>query len=161
MADKESFDEDWNLNSMLQNLQKTDAIYNTLKNEFAQKIKQTVEYYLGCDVINNELLEEVELFAAGIISLTETIIDKDKNYTEQRLIEDLAAMSKAVKNMKSDQAGIDFREAVLKQSKELMIENFEAIFELSATGYRLLEKEAIWHIMLFESSLNNILKKYS
>jgi hypothetical protein len=49
----------------------------------------------------------------------------------------------------------DFRELVLSKSKELMINNFEAIFDLSSTGFRLIEKEAIWHIHLLDSTLTN------
>lgn len=159
MADKESFDDDWNLNSMLQNLKKTDAIYTTLKNKFALSIKKNILDYYGASVFSNELLEEIELFSASVINLTETVIDKDKNYTEQRFLEDYEGIAKAVSKMNPDPAGIAFRAAILGQSKEMMIENFEEIFELSSTGFRLLEKEASWYIMLFEMSLNEIIKK--
>lgn len=161
MADKESFDDDWNLNSMLQNLQKTDALYNTLKNGFALKIKKTILDFYGGAVFSNELLEEVEMFSASIINLTETVIDKDKNYTERRFIEDYEGIVKAVSKTNPDPSGLQFRDAILAQSKEMMIENFEEIFDLSSTGFRLLEKEALWYIMLFEMSIQEIIKKHS
>lgn len=159
MADKESFEEDWNLNSMLQNLKNTDAIYTTLKNKFALNINKTILDYYGGSVFSNELLEEIEMLSASVINLTETVIDKDKNYTEQRFLEDYEGITKAVSKMNPDPAGISFRAALLGQSKEMMVENFEEIFDLSSTGFRLLEKEASWHIMLFEISLNEIIKK--
>lgn len=161
MADKESFDEDWNLNSMLQNLKKTDAIYNTLKNEFAQKIKQTVLFFFSDNAISNELLEEVDLFAVGMINLAETVIDKDKNYTDERLLQDYESIVKAVSKMKPEPSGNRFRETLLTLTKEMMIENFEGIFELSSTGFRLIEIEARWHIMVFELTMNNIVNHRS
>lgn len=161
MADKESFDEDWNLNSMLQNLKKTDAIYNTLKNEFAQKIKQTVLFFFSDYAISNELLEEVDLFAFGMINLAETVIDKDKNYTDERLLQDYESIVKAVSKMKPETSGNRFRETLLTLTKEMMIENFEGIFELSSTGFRLIEIEARWHIMVFELTMNNIVNHRS
>lgn len=159
MADKESFEDDWNLNSMLQNLKNTDAIYTTLKNKFALNINKTILDYYGGSVFSNELLEEVEMFSTSIINLTETVIDKDKNYTEERFLEDYEGITKAVSKMNPDPTGISFRATLLGQSKEMMVENFEEIFDLSSTGFRLLEKEASWYIMLFEISLNEIIKK--
>ncbi|MDX8341435.1 hypothetical protein SLH46_19710 [Draconibacterium sp. IB214405] len=100
-----------------------------------------------------ELKEELKQYANRIFNCADSVSDKDQNYSEIRLGLELEAMTRA-----TEKYPVRFRKANLalkthQKAKQLLIHFFPELIELSANGFRLLEKYCLLYNFEFFSSL--------
>lgn len=105
------------------------------------------------DLSETELKEHIKEYANRMFSCANSVPDKDENYNEIRLVMELEAMTRLIKKYPAT-----FRENKLalkthQKAKEVLIYFFPVLTELSANGFRLLEKYCLLYNYEFLSSL--------
>ncbi len=116
-----------------------DTFRDKFKREFSQTLYNLIQerYRLGS---SPELSEFIDLKAEEILSMTESVIYKDRTYAEYRQTEELNIMSDLVSkqselNVKPDDFG-----KVKFWVNELILKHYPALYELIGFGYRLLDR---------------------
>lgn len=151
----EIFDSERNLNFILAEIKKTDTFYNLFKKEFSVLIYMIIQEFYPDIVPGDEIDDLLQAYAVAILNATESVIDKDCNYPSYRLEEELATMNQLTLKLSKLEANNAFREAVHLKAKELMVSNFNGIFDLSSTGFLLLEKNAKLYNWEFASNFES------
>jgi len=136
------FDNEGNLKFILEEIKKKDTFYNLFKKEFSELIYNIIQEFYPETLPGDDLDELLQAYAVAILNATESVIDKDRNYPSYRLEEELATMNRLTKKLSELEVNNAFREAVHLKAKELMVSNFTGIYDLSSTGFLLLEKNA-------------------
>jgi len=153
----EIFDNEGNLKFILEEIKKADTFYNLFKKEFSELIYTNIHEFYPDILPGDEIDELLEAYAVAILNATESVIDKDRNYPMYRLEEELGTMNRLTLKLSKPEENSDFREAVHLQAKELMVKYFVAIYDLSSTGFRLLEKNAKLYNWEFASNFESII----
>jgi hypothetical protein len=139
-AKMESFKSNNNIKSEGGLKQKTEAFYKQFRKQFVDELFSIiVKYYPGISpgmMLNSDL----NLYANEIISSAETVLLKDKDYTEERLQEELNIMNRLVVKDPIPGQNTVFVDLIHKKAKETMVNAFPEVFDLSSDGLRLLEK---------------------
>lgn len=153
----EIFDNEGNLKFILEEIKKTDTFYHLFKKEFAELIYTSIHEFYPDIMSGGEINELLEAYAVAILNATESVIDKDRNYPFYRLEEELGTMNRLTLKLSKLEENSGFREAVHLQAKEMMVKYFVAIYDLSSTGFRLLEKNAKLYNWEFASNFESLL----
>jgi hypothetical protein len=156
ISDMEIFDSAGNLKFILEEIKKTDTFYNLFTKEFSVLIYNIIQEFYPETIPGDELDELLQAYAVAILNATESVIDKDRNYPSYRLEEELATMNQLTLKLSKPEENDDFREAVHLKAKELMVNNFTGIYNLSSTGFLLLEKNAKLYNWEFASNFESI-----
>ncbi|HNX54413.1 MAG TPA: hypothetical protein PLG33_09225 [Prolixibacteraceae bacterium] len=136
------FDNEGNIKSILEGIKKADSFYSIFKEEFYREVFKVIKEWYP-DFVFDEVVENLMfLYAVAILNSTEAVIDKDRNYPDYRLEEDLEAMTKVNLKLRISSQILDLGAEVHEKTKVLMVRHFDAIFDLSSTGFRLLEQNA-------------------
>jgi hypothetical protein len=151
-----SFDSIENLKFILEEIKKTDTFYNLFKKEFSILIYASMQEFYPDILYCDEIDELLQSYAVAILNATESVVDKDRNYPMYRLEEELGTMNKLTLKLSKLEENNDFREAIHQKAKELMVKYFNAIYDLSSTGFRLLEKNAKLYNWEFVSNFESI-----
>ena len=127
---------------MLNEFKKTDDFFNMFRNEFFRELNAVIgEFYPDTDV-DRTITGIVEEYANNILNITVSVIDKDRNYPEFRLSEELNIISGLLQKESGFANPEDFAEDVHAKVKKLMVRYFPDITGLSSYGFRLLERNA-------------------
>jgi len=151
-----TFDNIENLKFILEEIKKTDTFYNLFKKEFSELIYISIQEFYPDILPSGEIDDLLQSYAVAILNSTESVIDKDRNYPMYRLEEELGTMNKLTLKLSKLEENNDFREAIHQEAKELMVKYFKAIYDLSSTGFRLLEKNAKLYNWEFASNFESI-----
>jgi hypothetical protein len=155
----EIFDKEGNMKFILEEIKKTDTFYSNFTKEFSELIYITILKFYPPDNRRAEIDEMLQSYAVAILNSVESVIDKDRNYPFYRLEEELATMNRLTKKLSEEKPNNAFGEAVHQQAKVLLVKYFEAIYDLSSTGFRLLEKNAKLYNWEFVSNFENTIDK--
>jgi hypothetical protein len=156
ISDMAIFDSEGNMKFILEEIKKADTFYNLFKREFSELIYINIQEFYPDILPGKEIDELLEAYAVAILNATESVIDKDRNYPMYRLEEELGTMNRLTLRLSKLEENNDFREAVHLNAKELMVKHFSAIYDLSSTGFRLLEKNAKLYNWEFASNFESI-----
>ena len=157
----EIFDSEGNMKFILEEIIKTDTFYNLFKKEFSELIYNIIQEFYPETIPGDELDELLQSYAVAILNATESVIDKDRNYPSYRLEEELGTMNRLTLKLSKLEENNDFREAIHLNTKELLVKHFVAIYDLSSTGFRLLEKNAKLYNWEFASNFENIIESHA
>jgi len=138
----ESFDDDGNMKFILEEIQKADTFYNSFKKEFSELILNIIQEFYPDTLPGHEMDNLLLAYSVAILNSTESVIDKDHNYPLYRLEEELDSMNRITLKLSQNEEYDYFGEAVHLKAKELMVNHFEGIYDLSSVGFRLLERNA-------------------
>jgi len=152
----EIFDSAGNLKFILEEIKKTDTFYNLVTKEFSVSIYNIIKEFYPDSRNCSEIDEMLQSYAVAILNAAESVIDKDHNYPFYRLEEELATMNRLTKKLSEEGPNNAFGEAVHLQAKELLVKYFTGIYDLSSTGFRLLEKNAKLYNWEFASNFESI-----
>ena len=148
----EFFDKESEMRYIKEELKKTDEFYKLFKYEFAKVLVGLIKDYFPEVHPDSELDQIISVYATEILNSTESVIDKDRIYMDYRLEEELDNMNRLVSKVKEFRNSSEFLDAVHEKVKLQMVKYFEDIFELSATGFRLLERNAKLYNLEFAGS---------
>lgn len=149
----EPFDNEGNIKSILDGIRKTDSFYNAFKEEFSDAVFSIICKFYPNTEKNDEIENLLLLYSVAVLNSTESVIDKDRTYPFYRLEEDLLAMSKMIQLFERDFFPNDMELQIHIKAKELVVKHFKEVFDLSAIGFRLLEKNTRAYNMEFAGNL--------
>lgn len=154
----ETFDKENYINNIFTEFTKTDEFYDVFRFQFIFEMKEiTADYYPEFD-INKEYESILKLYADEVLSTSESVIYKDKSYPDYRIVEELQIMSGlVVKEYEKFHKSI-FIEAIHHKAKELIVRHYSEVFNLSANGFRLLEKYTLMYNWEFVTNFYGALK---
>jgi len=150
------FDKEENMKFILEEIKKTDTFYSFFQREFSELIYVIILEFYPTSKQSDEIDDMLQTYAVAILNATESVIDKDRNYPFYRLEEELATMNRLTIKLSEEGPNNAFRETVHLQAKELLVKYFNAIYDLSSTGFRLLEKNAKLYNWEFVSNFESI-----
>ncbi|WP_340113568.1 hypothetical protein [Maribellus mangrovi] len=120
--------------------QKIDKFLKEFRHEFTKELSSELEL-LSAGITSDETLKEKLLvYSNQIFNSAESVIDKDKHYTEVRLIEELETMSRVSRKDLIRPEHLELAERTHRKAKALMVKFYPNLIDLSANGFRLLEK---------------------
>lgn len=128
------------MRKMMAEFEKTDAFYAIFKKEYIYAVKQIAKaiYYPVYKVI--DLSKILEIHAQEVLNATQSVLDKDHNYPEYRMEEELDWTRVVLKSMPEyTKIELEFCDQVHLKTKELIVKYFEDIMSLSSNGFKLLE----------------------
>lgn len=155
----EPFDHEGNIKSILEGIQKTETFYSAFSEEFSQAIFDIIHKHYPKTVKDGEIENLLVLYAVAILNSTESVIDKDRTYPLYRLEEDLQAMSKMIQLFQRNFFPNNMELQIHMKAKELAVKHFKAVFDLSAIGFRLLEKNTRAYNLEFAGNLKRQLSE--
>jgi len=156
----EIFDKEGRMKVILEEIKKTDTFYGNFQKEFSELIYAKIHEFYPDSGKCTEIDEMLQSYAVAILNSVESVIDKDRNYPFYRLEEELATMNRLKKKLSEEGPNNAFGEAVHQQAKELLVKYFNAVYNLSSTGFRLLEKNTKLYNWEFVSNFESISATY-
>ena len=138
----ENFDNLNPLYPVFEEFKKTDEFYDLFRKEFAASLASVIQAHYPYLDFDSETEEILRLYANEILSSTESVLYKDKSYPRYRLEEELTLMTRLVIKKPGEGQNSNFIEETHMKAKEIMVKYFGEIMNLSANGFRLLEKNA-------------------
>lgn len=137
---------------------KVDIFYARIKDSFILSIMNIIQDKLNTSEFDAELYDYVSIYGQEIINTTESVIDKDRNYPEQRLVEELERTRKVVAQLPVYEIDSDLMNKLHQQVKVFMVDNFKNVFQLSTNGFLLLELSAKMHTLRFLVTYRNVVE---
>lgn len=130
------------------------------QNEFKTEILDLIINSFKQANFSEELEEMVLTYANQIFSTAESVSDKDKNYNEFRLADEVNIMTKVVTELsEQNKENKELADQIHQKAKELMVNYNPFIMDLSANGFRLLEKYTLMYNNFFIGSFTLHIQK--
>ena len=151
--EQQNFDKDFHL-KLNAEFERIDKFLEKFQRHFISEQLIVASRHLGLNLSEKEIAEQLKNYTNRIFNCADSVADKDQNYNEIRLALELESITRA-----TDKHPLRFRESELarqthKKAKELLIKFFPELMELSANGFRLLEKYCLFYNFEFISALN-------
>ena len=149
----QNFDKDFHL-KLSAEFKRIDKFLEKFQRHFIREQSVVASTQPHLNLSEKEITEQLKNYANRIFNCADSVADKDQNYNEIRLALELESITHA-----TDKHPFRFRESELgrqahKKAKELLIKFFPELMELSANGFRLLEKYCLFYNFEFISALN-------
>jgi hypothetical protein len=138
----ETSDSENRIRKILEGFKKNDELHSSFRNYFIKEIFQIIEKEFPDAVFGTKLTDYLFLYADNVISSTESVIDKDFNYPEFRKEEEVNRMKKVVEKLPTNEKAQEFTKKVHSEAKKSIVKFYPLIYELSGSGFRLLELNA-------------------
>jgi hypothetical protein len=123
------------IRKIIEGFKQQDELHSSFKNHFIQSIYSKIEALFPGRDFGSGLADHILLYAENIISCTESVVDKDFNYPENRKDEEVKRMKQLIDKLPIH----EYADTLHKEAKKSIVKFFPAIFELSGQGFRLLE----------------------
>ena len=121
--------------------QKLDVFLEDFQTQFREEFLDLITTKFSSKISYEKLEDLLLSYANQIFNTAESVSYKDADYSEVRLKDELDSMTRVVGTFSAgnNQNG-DFSGKTHQKAKEIMIQFFPDLIDLSANGFRLLEK---------------------
>lgn len=92
------------------------------------------------NIPETELREILLAYSHEVFSCAESVLDKDHNYSNFRMKEELDAITRALERFGDTEPRNELARQTHRKAKEIMVDFFPDLIDLSGNGFRLLEK---------------------
>lgn len=106
-----------------------------------------------------ELDEFIDLMADEAMRFTEAVIEKDRNYSDYRLVEELKLMNVLVDKNKLPKTHHQEIQQVRYQLNEMILKHYPSLYELASFGYRLLDRNVNFFSYRFVAAMQEANEK--
>ncbi|WP_167614458.1 hypothetical protein [Maribellus sediminis] len=135
--------------------QKIDKFLKRFRVDFTHELSEikanSQQEFKNEEVLNHQL----QNYATQIWGSAESVIDKDNNYTEIRLKDEVSAMERVVNARLQEYTISEYSERLHLKAKALLVKYFPQVFDLTGDGFRLLEKYCLLYNLEFMAYLEN------
>jgi len=152
----EKFDSSNFHSSLIEEFRKLDNILESFQNKFSEEVFRTIHAQFPNIVVNEDLEELVLTYANQMFNAAESVQDKDKNYYEIRLAEEVSVMNKVVGKLSEDKENWELGQQLHQRAKEMMVRFNPGLMDLSADGFRLLEKYTLMYNIFFIDGFSTV-----
>jgi hypothetical protein len=132
---------------------RSEEFYNSFRHQFIISLFLVVKRYhrnLQLDAVMNG---DLQLYADEMLSCVESVLYKDFAYPDGRLDEELNSMNRMVSIKSEFDQHMEFANKLHLKAKEMIVRHYPPVFDLSATGFRLLERYTRMYNLEFVSNL--------
>lgn len=136
----EEFDSNKHIHNIIREFKRTDEFYISFRHQFIISLFLVVKRYYRDHKLDETMNANLQLYADEMLSCVESVLYKDLTYPEFRMEEELKVMIRLVVSKTEYDQQLEFIEKIHMKSKEMIVRHYPAIFDLSANGFRLLEK---------------------
>lgn len=143
------FNKEHSIQEILNAFKTIDQQRSTFNVVFYQRLAGILKIHAPQIFKSEKLNEVLETFAHQLQNVTESIIDKDFSYPAYRLEEELTKVANLAAREFSAGNYKPLLEAIFPVTKALMVECNARVFDLSGSGFRLME----YHAKLYSQSL--------
>ena len=152
----EKFDSSNFHSNLVEEFRKLDDILESFQNKFSEEVFSCIRSQFPNLVIDEDLEELVLTYANQIFNTAESVSDKDKNYNEIRLAEEVSVMNKVVGKLSEDKENWELGQQLHQRAKEMMVRFNPGLMDLSADGFRLLEKYTLMYNIFFIDGFSTV-----
>ncbi|QIA07018.1 hypothetical protein [Draconibacterium halophilum] len=150
--EQQDFNKDFHL-KLNAEFERIDKFLEKFQQHFIREQWLMANEHVVSDLSKEGLEDQLKNYANHMFSCADSVADKDQNYNEIRLTLELEAMTRAMEKYPSFFRESEFARQTHQKAKELLIHFFPELIELSANGFRLLEKYCLLYNYEFISSL--------
>ncbi len=144
---------------MLSQFKKIDKAIDKFTYEFKFNIQPIIYKYYP-NIKDDEALEKlVYNYAMETYEFADSVINKDQHYNEERKKEEYKSMDSLISKIEDKFTQPEFNELVHKKAKELIVNNFTQVMDLSALGFLIMEKYTQLNFYTFSSSLKKLIEE--
>jgi len=127
--------------------------YDHKHHDFLIDFENSIYSYLadcdGCILLQKSFPEDLKVFSLSLINCAYDVLEKDQSYPSFRMKTELENIDKLNESYQKPKNTCSFSDAFGKIAKEKMIVHFPSLFDLSADGFRLLERSMNYRINAF------------
>lgn len=150
------FDDEERIKQLFKEFKKVDQFYEAFQKEFEKnivlKIMESDPDFKRTDSFD-ELLDQ---FSVAALSITHSVLDKDNHYPDYRKTEDLLALQAYYAKAHQLARNKELAEVLHQKTKELLVEFYPKIIDLSGDGFRLLELNLRLFNLEFVAAFNTL-----
>ena len=136
---------------------KIDEFLHEFEKEFVNAMQTIIRAEYPEIEMNDKINEAMLMYANEMINVAESVCDKDLHYPGARLKEELNNMKRVVEKYPPECHDSNFLQQTHHKAEELMVNYYPYVFDLSANGFRLLEK----YCQMYNWKFADILQKHS
>ena len=133
--------------------ERIDQLWEQFQRHFIREQLLIANEHPGLNLPKDELNKALKQYAAHLFNCADSVADKDENYNEIRLALELESITRATDKYPSRFRESDLARRTHQKAKELLIQFFPELMELSANGFRILEKYCLFYNLEFTSAL--------
>ena len=129
--------------------QKIDEFLKSFRADFTQELSD-IQNCSEKEFASDERFDhQLQNYASQIWGSAESVIDKDQNYSEIRLKEELEAMGRVIEARSLEFTATEYSQRLHLKAKALLVRYFPQLFDLTGNGLRLLEKYCLLYNLEF------------
>ncbi len=151
----DKFEREEKFRQLLKEFEQTDAFYAEFKTTFTIEMFLLIREYYPAIKTEPVIDRIIDMYANELISSTEAVLDKDINSPEYRKIEEIDRLTVLIKRESPSKEDPDFIEKSHLKAKEVMVQFYPDIQELSSEGFKMLELNSKLHHLIFLANLRN------
>lgn len=140
------------LHEIQHGFKRSEEFYNSFRHQFIISLFLVVKRHYRYLQLNEIINSDLQLYADEMLSCVESVLFKDFTMTDDRLEEELRAMNRMVSIKADFEPHLDFINKLHLKSKEMIVRHYPPIFDLSASGFRLLERYSRMYNLEFASN---------
>lgn len=133
------YDNEKHMNHVFKEFSNIDKFHKNFRDKFSRVLNKTILQYNFKNDISNKAITIIDTYSAHLLSTIESVIDKDKNYSEYRLMIELHRMNKVLHKISKPKYKTDFGCVVENIIKKMTIDYYPLIVDFTANGFRLLD----------------------
>lgn len=134
-----TFNKENYMNNVFREFKNIEQFHNNFRKKFTSYVKKIVLEYHNEAIDNSKINTIIYAYAGHLIDVIESVIEKDHNYSEYRLMVELHRMKKVKENISQPNSNYCFGSAIEAKVKSMAVNNFPSIMDFSANGFRLLD----------------------
>lgn len=124
-----------------------------LNRELLNRITLVLPTYYPSFKLTTENRELFNNFGTHIQNITESVVDKDRNYSNNRMEEELEMMNKLAMVFYPAVFPVQLYDVFLTEIKAFMVDSNKSVYSLSGSGFRLLDANAKVFLIRFVNSI--------
>ena len=150
--EQQDFNKDFHL-KLRAEFKRIDQLWEQFQRHFIREQLLIANEQADLSLPKDELNKELKHYASHLFNCADSVADKDENYNEIRLALELESITRTTDKYPSRFRDSELARQTHKKAKELLIQFFPELMELSANGFRLLEKYCLFYNLEFISAL--------
>ncbi|MBN2806182.1 MAG: hypothetical protein JXR22_05950 [Prolixibacteraceae bacterium] len=148
----EAFEPYRRLHEIKHDFKRSEEFYHSFRHQFIISLFLVVKRHDKNLQLDETMNGNLQLYADEMLSCVESVLYKDFTYPDGRLEEELKTMNRIVSVKPELEQHMEFINKLHLKAKEMIVRHYPPVFELSATGFRLLERYSRMYNLEFVSN---------
>lgn len=134
-----TFNNEQHMNNIFREFGNIEKFHKKFKQEFAESLMKIIANYHKEIIESTKLNTIIYAYAGHLLDVIESVIEKDKKYSNYRLMIELHRMKKVLGKINHPKSEYHFETEIEKNVKSITVNYYPAIIDFTSNGFRLLE----------------------